>query len=367
VPTVLHVTQPTDFGVAGYVAELCADQAARGWDVVVACPDIGRLAADLQARGVDRIGWRATRAPGPRLLPESVDLRRILDRVSPDVLHLHSSKAGIAGRLAARGQVPTLFQPHGWSWLAAPRGMIGAALAWERGAVRWTTRFVCVCESEAQQGRGQGLPGPYSIVRSGVDLAKFHPAGDAARSAARERLGIAPGVPLAVCVGRVTRQKGQDVLVAAWPLVFARRPDARLAILGSGELREPLQRQASAGVIFVDAVEDARPWYAAADVVVLPSRWEGLPLTLLEALAMGRPVVGSDIPGIADELPAGAGALVPPGDPAALAVAVGHRLCQQDTARAEGALGARYVAARADVRRTYDVLARVTARVAGWR
>jgi len=365
-PTVLHVTQPTESGVAVYVSELCADQAARGWDVVVACPDRGRLATDLLRHGISRIGWEAERNPGAQVFPEWLGLRQILDRMSPDVVHLHSSKAGMAGRLAAQGRLPTLFQPHGWSWLAAPRGMARAALAWERCAARWTTLFVCVGEGEARQGRDHRLHGRYAIAHNGVDLEKFQPAEERDRLAARDRVGIPREVPLAVCVGRVTRQKGQDVLLAAWPAVSARRPDARLAILGGGELRGPLRRQASAGVIFAGAVDDVRPWYAAADVVVLPSRWEGLPLTLLEALAVGCPVVGSNIPGIAEELPVGAGALVPAGDAAALAEAVGHRLCRRDAARAEGAVGARYAAATADVRRTHEVVAGVTAHVGGW-
>jgi glycosyltransferase involved in cell wall biosynthesis len=116
----------------------------------------------------------------------------------------------------------------------------------------------------------------------------------------------------------------------------------------------------------VGSVDDVRPWYAAADVVVLPSRWEGLPLTLLEALSVGRSVVGADIAGIADALPHAAGTLIPSGDVAALADAVSQRLCRPDIARAEGEAGARYAAAQADIRQTHASLATVTASVAGW-
>jgi glycosyltransferase involved in cell wall biosynthesis len=117
-------------------------------------------------------------------------------------------------------------------------------------------------------------------------------------------------------------------------------------------------------VIFTGPVDDARPWYAAADLVVLPSRWEGLPLTMLEALAVGRPVVGSAIPGIADAMPAGAGALVPVGDVVTLAEAITYRLRHPEVTRAEGEVGARHAEAESDVQRTYDTLASVTARLA---
>lgn len=363
-PSVLHVTQPADAGVGSYVAALSADQLARGWDVVVACPDRTRLADDLAAAGVRRITWRAERAPGVNVTGETVRLSRLLDRISPDVVHLHSSKAGLAGRLAARGRLPTIFQPHGWSWLAASPGMGRASIAWERLAARWTALYVCVGEGEAALAGAQGLRGRYCVVRNGVDLSQFHRADEAERRAARARLDLPPGAPLAVCIGRLTRQKGQDLLVAAWPAVRARCPGAVLLVVGDGDLLESLRRQATPGVVFVGPVDDPRPWYAAADVVVLPSRWEGLPLTLLEALAVGRPVVGTAIAGIVDALPGGAGALVPAGDVAALADAIAYRLCFPDLAHAEGTVGARYAVAEADARRAHDILASVTARLA---
>jgi glycosyltransferase involved in cell wall biosynthesis len=361
--SVLHVVQPTEAGVAAYVTALCGDQVARGWNVTAACPDGGRLATELTRAGVHRVAWQARRAPGATVAREVLQLRRLLDRVRPDIVHLHSSKAGLAGRLAVRGRLPTLFQPHGWSWLAAPRGAIRATLAWERAAARWTTLFVCVGSGEAEQGHAYGLRGRYTVVRSGVDLRRFRPADEADRHAARVDLSIPPDAPVAACIGRVTPQKGQDVLLTAWPAVLGRCPDARLVILGGGESRRSLAAQAPPSTLFHDPVRDVRPWYAAADVVVLPSRWEGLSLTLLEALASGRPVVASDIPGLAEAIPRGAGALVPPDDPAALARAVAHRLTHPTQARAEGLVAARYTAVEADVRRAHERLAAITARM----
>jgi glycosyltransferase involved in cell wall biosynthesis len=363
-PAVVHVTQPTDAGVGAYVAALSADQQARGWDVAVACPDGGRLADDLAAQGVRRIPWQAGRNPGASVVAEALRLQRLLDDARPDLVHLHSSKAGLAGRLAVRGRLPTIFQPHGWSWLAAARPLVLATVAWERLAARWTSLFICVGDGEAAQARANDLGGPYCVVRSGVDLTRFRPVGDGDRRTARAALGLAPDAPLAVCVGRVSRQKGQDVLLAAWPAVRLARPGATLALVGGGDLLETLRAQAPPGVVFVGPVDDARAWYVAADLVVLPSRWEGLPLTLLEALAVGRSVVGSDIPGIADALPRKAGAVVPVEDVAALAEAIGHRLRHPEVARVEGEAAADYAAAEADVRRTFDTLAAVTVRLA---
>lgn len=361
---VLHACQPTDAGVARYVAAVAADQLVRGWRVTVACPADGPLAASLTARGVPRLHWPATRSPGIATVPETQRIRELINAVQPDVVHLHSAKAGLAGRLAVRGRRPTLFQPHGWSWSAARGATARAALAWERLAARWTDLLICVGDGEAGHARRQRVGTHHLVVRNGVDLSAFRPVDGRNRLAARDRLGLQHDAPLVVCLGRVTRQKGQDVLLAAWPLVGSRCPGAELCIVGDGDLLPTLARCAPPGVRFIPSVIDPRPWYAAADVVVLPSRWEGLSLTLLEALASGRCVVVSDIPGLAEAVAAGVGARVPVADPVALAGALAHRLLEPLLRAAEERAAAR--AAHAfDVRHTHERLATVTAAMAG--
>jgi glycosyltransferase involved in cell wall biosynthesis len=362
--TVLHAVQPTGAGVARYVATVAADQLRRGWQVVVAAPPGGQLGADLAAHGVPWLCWPAGRAPGPGAIAEARRLRRLVHRVRPDVVHLHSAKAGLAGRLALRGRVPTLFQPHGWSWLAADGATARAALAWERRAASWADVLLCVGDGEAELARRNQVGTRHVVIRNGVDLARFTPAGPARKASARMRLGVGRQVPLALCLGRVARQKGQDVLLAAWSGVRRRCPRAELAVVGDGDLHAALVRGAvPGGVRFVPPVADPRLWYSAADVVVLPSRWEGLSLTLLEALASGCPVIGSDIPGIAEALPGAAGAVVPTGDPAPLAWALTQRLADRARCVTEGAL-ARVTAAAFDLRETHEQLAALTVAVA---
>jgi len=285
------------------------------------------------------------------------ELARLIEETAPEVVHLHSSKAGLAGRLAVRGRLPTLFQPHGWSWLAVRGAVAAATVRWERLATRWTDVIVCVGDGEAEQGRTNGVRGNYAVVRNGVDLDRFRPAREA-RTANRARLGIDPRARLAVCVGRVTRQKGQDVLLAAWPQISARCADAELCVVGDGDLLPTLWAQAPPGVRFCTA-DDVLPWYAAADVVVLPSRWEGLSLTLLEALASGRPVVATAIDGLAEALPHSSGALVRPEDPGALAAEVVRRFDDPALVQTESQAAARH-AVKFDARRTFDHLAAVT-------
>ncbi|OLT26284.1 hypothetical protein BJF79_43705, partial [Actinomadura sp. CNU-125] len=278
----------------------------------------------------------------------------------PDVVHLHSSKAGLAGRLlrAPRGTA-VIFQPHGWSWLAATGRQRALSLAWERVAARRAAAQVYVGAGELGEGVQAGVRGAHRLVRNGVDRSRFTFASGADRTAARARVGVPAGVPLAVCVGRLTRQKGQDVLVAAWPDVLAQCPDARLAIVGDGEDLDGLRAAGARNVQFVPAVADPRDWFAAADVVALPSRWEGLPLTALEAMATGRPLIGTRVPGLTEIVRPGTGALVPPDEPAPLAAELATRLLVPGIAEKEGREAAE-VAADYDLAGTLDRLAEVT-------
>jgi glycosyltransferase involved in cell wall biosynthesis len=332
---VVHVSQPVTAGVAAVVLRLAADQRARGWQVTVVCPP-GWLADRARAAGIDVRVWHATRGPGVRTIAETARLRGVLERVGPDLVHLHSSKAGLAGRLAVRGRWPTIFQPHLWSFQSADGSLGRASAAWEEFAARWTDQLVCVSDDELAAGRAAGVTTQAEVVCNGVDTARLRP-GD--RAAARRALGLEQDVPTAVCVGRLAPLKGQDQLLAAWPSVLAQVPDARLVFVGDGPMGQRWRALPVAARWHghSDAVAD---WYTAADVVVLPSRAEGMALVPLEAMACGRPVVAFDVGGVRQSV-GGGGAVVAAGDIAALARAVAARLADPALAAAEGRAGRR--------------------------
>ncbi|MFI8003202.1 glycosyltransferase family 4 protein [Streptomyces sp. NPDC086010] len=324
--TVLHLVQPVEGGVARVVTDLVAAQVRAGLRPVVACPPGGELAAGAATAGARVYEWPAERAPGPRLSREVSTAARLIRSCRPDVIHAHSAKAGLAGRLAVRGRVPTVFQPHAWSFEALDGRAAGLAASWERFASRWSDRIVCVSESERRAGERAGIAAHWSVIHNGIDLGHFLPAGPEEASAGRAALPLLAGVPadapLVVCVGRLSRQKGQDVLLRAWR--NADTAGARLVLVGDGPCAPELRRTAPDGVLFAGATPDVRPWIRAADLVVLPSRWEGMALAPLEAMACGTPVLLSDVDGARESLPAGhlAHCLVPPEDPAALAAAL---------------------------------------------
>lgn len=311
-------------------------------------------------RGTTVLAWEATREPGPSVVREVQGLRLLMRTLQPDLIHLHSSKAGLIGRLAAVGQgVPVLFQPHGWSFDAVTGSLRLASMQWERLGGRMCERIISVSEAERERGWRAGIKARIEVVLSGVStdvwraVARRKP-----RSAARAELGLPPG-PLVVCVGRLCEQKGQDLLVAAWPRIVDLVPSAHLVLVGEETETARLRMPVGTGVLLAGRQEDVSPWLAAADVVVAPSRWEGLSLAVLEAMAVGRPVVAADVDGMRESLGAMSGCVVPPRDPVALVAPVVARLQDPDLAAVEGTIASRRARELFDVRRTYDMLARL--------
>ncbi|WP_328496257.1 glycosyltransferase [Streptomyces sp. NBC_00414] len=361
-PRVLHVTQPVDGGVARVVTDLVRAQLTAGAEVTVACPPSGGLATAAELLGAGVRHWQATRSPGPRLAQEVRSLRQLVREVRPDVVHAHSAKAGLAVRLAVRGRVPTVFQPHAWSFEAVGGATALFALNWERMGARWASRVVCVSEAERRTGQRSGIRGRWSVIPNGIDTEGFHPAPvDTVRAGIALLEGVDAAAPLVVCVGRLCRQKGQDVLLEAWHEVTRRVPAARLVLVGDGPDAQALRAAAPPSVLFAGAVTDATPWYQAADLVVLPSRWEGMALAPLEAMACGRPVVITDVDGARESLPPGQAArcLVPSERPGALAGAVAELLLDPLLRESLGHQGRRYVTTTHDVRRTAAAVADV--------
>lgn len=339
---VVHVTQPTEAGVGRYVAGLAAHQRNAGYEVAVICPPLGELPERLASADVPVFPWDAVRALGPATL--QAELRglsyRFANVLSPTaVVHLHSSKAGLVGRLLLRGSHRTVFQPHGFSFLAANGALERAVfVAWERVAQTWASTIVAVSEGEANYGRRAGIRSMLTVP-NGVPLRELRAAAEV-----REELGL-PAAPTVVCLGRVSRQKGQDVLLRAWPRVLECAPTARLYLVGSGSEDLASIAHDLPSVVVRPYSRHPETWLEAADIVVVPSRWEGMPLVLLEAMAAERSVVASDIPGIREVIGSrNVGALVAAENPRELGEALCARLSALDLARQEGAAGRALIA-----------------------
>lgn len=248
-------------------------------------------------------------------------LRRLLAHARPDVAHAHGLRAGAIAALARAGrQGPALVVTvhNGPPAAIASRAVYGVL---ERVVARRSDAVLCVSRDLADRMRRLGarhvaiavVPAPRPVTPSPQAVAR-----------ARADIGGA-GRPVVLAVGRLTGQKGFDTLLAAAARWQDRRPRPVLAVAGQGPLAASLTsgaEQAGVAVRFLGQRADVPALLAAADVLAAPSRWEGQPLLLHEALQAGTPVVASHVGGLPDMLGSDAALLVPPGDPAELAAAV---------------------------------------------
>ncbi|MEA3350817.1 MAG: glycosyltransferase [Chloroflexota bacterium] len=186
---------------------------------------------------------------------------------------------------------------------------------------------------------GEGIkPERVKMIPNGVSIPpqEMFPKNNVTKT--RQNLGVAEYAHLLISVGRLTSQKGHGYMLAAFPQVLAHLPKTVLALVGDGPRREELEQQAraskiEAGVRFLGTRDDVYRLLSAADVFVLPSVSEGMPMSLLEAMGMGVPVVASHLEGIADVVENGQhGLLVPPGEVKLLAEAI-IRLLENDGLR----------------------------------
>lgn len=364
-PTVLLVAQPTVAGVAQCVFDWSLGLAELGWRVAVACPSDGWLLERCHEAGVRTYPWESVHTPHAAVPSELRRLRQIIERVAPDVVHLNGVKAGLVGRLALRGRLGTAFSPHSWAFEAVEGPRSTAALQWERFATHWTDVILAVSEAEAQLGRDRGIHARYVIARNGIDTAAITPSSD--QGALRRRLGIRDGEQAVVCVGRLHRQKGQDVLLEGWPLAAA--PGRRLYLVGDGPMAAEWEAANQRDdVVFAGPADRpaALEWMQAADVVVVPSRWEGMALVPLESLATGTPVIASDVTGVAEAVGPGCGLVVPPDDPAALASALRQWLSGSPDDLAAARMAAReWVTAEFDIATTVRIISDTLRQISG--
>jgi glycosyltransferase involved in cell wall biosynthesis len=333
----LHVITRLTLGGAGEntVASMVA-LAAAGYAgplaVGVAASDASSV-EDARRRGVSLLDVPGLdREVGPRDLTALAQLWRLMRQRRPAIVHTHTSKAGFVGRLAARlaGVPAIVHQPHGhifYGYYGTRRTALYVAL--ERLATRWTDRIVTLTDRGTAEhlARGIGRPAQYRTVPSGVPTSELRAAAPP-RRAARSRLGLPADAFVVAGVGRLVAVKGFDLLVAALPVLSAAVPSTRLVIVGDGPERVALESQATAlgvnqRVLFTGLTCDIAACLAATDVLAAPSRNEGMGRALVEAMALGLPVIGAEVGGIPAVIADGeTGCLVPPGDAGALAAAL---------------------------------------------
>jgi glycosyltransferase involved in cell wall biosynthesis len=369
-PRILHIEGGSKFGGDSVlVLELARAAVEHGYDVDVLATD-PVFKEMVLAEGLGLVDMDVIRREIRPLwdLRGAAKLTAFLRRSDYSIVHTHTSKAGLVGRLAATlagvpGIIHTvhLFPFHEETGRAATAAYVAA----ERLAAHWCDRIVTVSGylRESAVKRGIGKPEQVVSIPNGLPPSRTRVTRE--RAAVRAELGVDDAFVL-LSTGRLADQKGLEYLIRAAALFRGNLPSARVLLAGDGPLREQLEALvAELGlgdvVTLLGFRTDVADLLEAADLVVFPSLWEGLSISLLEAMAAGKPVVtttiASNLEATAGGREAGGGEtalLVPPKDPDALAAAI--TALAHDPARlaAIGAAGRRAQQERYTMQRMLD-------------
>jgi glycosyltransferase involved in cell wall biosynthesis len=364
---IIEITN-VDFSLRHFLLPLMHAIRARGHEVVGACAE-GPLLDDVRAQG-----FRVIPIPFVRRLSPFAHVRAfwslvaILRAERPDIVHAHMPISGFLARLAARvaGVPKVAYTCHGFLFnhtsAALPARCLSFAMEWI--AARVTDVFLTVSEAEAADAKRLHIARHAEPVRNGRDPAVFRP-DPIARGRIRSELGVPPDRPVIIAVSRLVWHKGYPELAAAMRLV----PEAELWVVGErldsdrGPDMATLLRSAGLGdrLRMLGYRSDIPALLAAADIFTLPSRFEGLPMSVIEAMLCGLPVVATNIRGPAEQVIDGeTGFLVPPGDAAVLGKALRRLVVDPDLRARMGAAGRLRALDRYDeakvVARTLDLL-----------
>jgi len=327
---ILHILEAAHGGTRRHILDLlpALQQCGAHCDLIYSPLRHAAFARDAQelekrAIGVFSVpmarGWGGKRdAAALRLLRQHLRAHRY------DIIHCHSTKAGMLGRLAklaAARSTPVVYTPHCVAFdTGLPRPQRRAARMLEQWLAPLTAQFIAVARHEYSVLRRAGLlkHSRATVIYNGVDLDAF----DALASRPPASVLQSPAVG---CFGRLSAQKNQATLLRAWPQVLRAVPEAQLSFVGSGE-EEAQLRALSERLKIADRVlwrgerEEARPLYREFDLIAQPSRWEGCPYSVLEAMAARRAIVAARAGGVPELLAPDAGVLLhPSGDAATLA------------------------------------------------
>lgn len=295
----LEVLEPSGGGSGRHMLDLCRGMLARGHHVEAVYSPL--RAEEGFVRELKSLGLAAVhsvdmaRSPGPSDIPAHRALRRIIGRDRFDIIHGHSSKAGALTRLRLPGRhVPRVYTPHAFRTMDPGLGKLGHLVY---GGIEtllaraFTDKLICVSEDEYRHALGLGIPaGKLAVVVNG---AAPPPAGMAAT--VRASFGIPDDAFVFGFIGRLSAQKAPLRLVEAFRMLAARRPDAHLLMVGSGELEEDVKSAIAASGLsnrmHLTKAFTGPEAVTAFDLLVMPSLYEAMSYVMLEGAAAGKPIL----------------------------------------------------------------------------
>jgi glycosyltransferase involved in cell wall biosynthesis len=360
---VLQVMEATTGGTRRHLYYLLTHLNLKCFDVslVYALERDPHFAEDLEE--YTRLGIQLIEVPMCRHISPLRDLMacckilRIIRKGSFDVIHAHSSKAGFLVRVAAvlsRSSAAVVYSPHSFAFQYIPTSLKGRFyLLLEKIAAHFRGNLLCVSQGEREVALSHGISSsskievlPNAIHQDGMRSSQ-NPSIDTKKS-----LGIPPDVPVVGMIARFHPQKGLQHFVDAIPQILRKFPGTRFLLIGDGPLFPKIDGRIrshgiTSNVVLPGHCENVSDYYRIMDCYVLSSLWEGMPYTILEAMAHGLPVVASDTVGNNELVVDGeTGYLVESANPDAIAIAIMKLLRDQQLRIAMGERGMDRLSAR---------------------
>lgn len=356
---VLCVCEPVKSGVPVYVEQVVRRLEGSEFHFVVACPQGSILRKRLANTGIDIVD--ADMRPLSILsgAKASFQLWRIFKRERFDIVHLHSSKAGLLGRPVCKLLgLRTVYTPHCFSFesVRSSNAKFRCFLTSEQILGRATDSLACVSEGEREIARQYGIVPEerIKVIPCFADASRWTPR--PASATLKQELGIPLHSRVVGTVSRFYQQKAPKDFVTMAAGLLRSYPETRFLFVGEdGPLRAEVEEYICQlglqdRVILRIWTEELCELVALMDVVVLNSLWEGLPLSLIEAMSMGKPIVSTDLPGPRELIVNdGCGSLVPPSQPEAMAKAVERLFESPELLATLGASGRRTVQSQYNV------------------
>lgn len=313
---VLHILEATVGGTRRHLLSLAANLDNTQFQVEVAAPNIRHTSIDDKSfvEELTRIGIPFHHVDMSREIQPISDLRslltliRLIHKNQYDLIHVHSSKAGFLGRVAAKlNRIPTVYTPNGFYFLDAGRpAREKFYLLLERGAGKLTDKLIAVSSGEGQQAILRKVIPPHKliVIPNAINFQEFEPNMEA-KFQKKSELGIPADSQIVGTVSRYIPQKNPFALVRTFAQIHKKMPEVRFLWCGEGEMRVVTEQLAKDLGVF-DAIsflgyrENVKDIMNTFDIFLLASVFEGLPYTILEAMALALPVVATDVVGSRD-------------------------------------------------------------------
>jgi len=330
---VLQVIGGSQFGGAIWVVKSYVDALQEHGCAVTVCTSVERAADVFRAAGCEivSIPEMVREIHPPRDMVALIKLARVCREGRFDVVHTHTSKGGMLGRAAARlARVPVVLHTvHGFAFHeSSSRASTAFYATLERAAARLSDRVITVSDYHRLWALRLHIASPRRIVTIHNGISRSRLIASRTRADLRRELGLDDDDIVIVSIGRLAEQKGLETLVHAMPDVVRRDGRVRFVLVGEGPIRTELEAQVRVAglasvVRFLGFRTDIGDILNASDLVAAPSLWEGLSISVLEAMAMGKPIITTDIGSNLELVDDGvSGLLVPPGEAGPLGEAI---------------------------------------------